>query len=245
MSIRGKVVAAAAVLTLAGGVTAAGALAAQAATPSCYENCIDLFSQKFGNTFAPSFVLDVLLQQAHAGSPVTLYRASNNDAAEDFLVFAQARVSHFASLGLVSATVASHFGGTCARVSPVTGRCVRHYLNDWAYEIEYAPDGAASGLCVGTVGTAADGTKVALEPCGSSTRTTWVEDWGGQIGNGYAPLINGSDTSASDPYVLNYPGSAVPFQMPTPQLTTWKVQRYAGGGVFNNQLWSADFGALQ
>jgi hypothetical protein len=245
MSIRGKVVAAAAVLTLAGGVSAAGTLTAQAATPSCYEHCIDLFSQKFGTHFAPSFVLDALQQQGTAGTPVALYRASNNDPAEDFLVFAQARVSRFASLGLVSSTVAQYYGGTCARVSSVTGRCVRHYPNDWAYEIEYAPDGVPGGLCVGTVSTAADGTKVALEPCGSSTRTTWVQDWGRQIGTGYAPLISGSDTSAADPYVLNYPGAATPYQMPTPQLTTWALTRYAGGGVFNNQLWSADFGPLQ
>jgi hypothetical protein len=245
MSIRGKVVAAAAVMTLVGGVSAAGTLTAQAATPSCYQRCIDIFSQKFGTHGSPSFVLDVVLQRARAGQPVTLYRASNADAGEDFFIHLQGRVSSFATLGLVSPTLALHYGGFCSRVSSVTHGCVRHYPNDWAYEFEYAPNGVASGLCLGVATTAADGTKVVLETCGASTRTSWVVDAGGKIGNPYVPLINGSDTSATDPYVLSYPGSTAPFQLSTPQLTTWKLQRYPGGRPFSNQLWSANFGPLQ
>jgi len=241
MSIRGKVMAAAAVMTLVGGVSAAGTLAAQAATPSCYQNCINLFSQKYGSPF----ILDVQLQRGRAGQPITLYRASNNDAGEDFIIFDKARVSGFASLGLVSATVAQHWGGTCAQVSSMTHKCVRHYPNDWAYEIEYAPDGVPSGLCVGVEHPAGDGTKVVLERCGSGGRTSWIVDANAALGNPSVPLINGSDTSANDPYVLNFPGSATPFQTPTPQLTTWQLQQYFGGGVFNNQLWSANFGPLQ
>ena len=53
MSIKGKVMAAAAVMTLVGGVSAVGTLTAQAATPSCYQHCIDLFSQKFGTLVRP------------------------------------------------------------------------------------------------------------------------------------------------------------------------------------------------
>ena len=45
MSIRSKILAAAATLTLAGGVaSAAGALPARAATPECGPSCLDLFS---------------------------------------------------------------------------------------------------------------------------------------------------------------------------------------------------------
>jgi hypothetical protein len=245
MSIRGKVVAAAAVMTLAGGVSAAGTLAAQAATPSCYQRCIDLFSQKFGTHGTPSFVLDVLPGRVRAGQPVTLYRASNNDAGEDFLVYFQHRVSSFATLGLVSPALGQRYGGACSLVSSITHRCVRHYPNDWAYEFEYAPDGVQSGLCLGLANNAADGTKVVLETCGLTTRTSWVVDAGAALGNPYVPLINGSDTNVTDPYVLNYPGSATPFQLPTPQLTTWQLQHYPGGGVFNNQLWSANFGPLR
>jgi hypothetical protein len=141
--------------------------------------------------------------------------------------------------------VAQHWGGTCSQVSAMTHKCVRNYPNDWAYQIEYAPDGVPSGMCVGVEHPAGDGTNVVLERCGSGGRTTWVVDANATLGNSNVPLINGSDTSVKDPYVLNFPGSAAPANMPTPQLTTWKLQRYANGGVFNNQQWSADFGALQ
>jgi len=236
--------AAAAVMTLVGGVSAVVTLTARAATPSCYENCIGLFSQKFGTHAAPSFVLDVQLQQGKAGQPIRLYRASNGDPGEDFFISLTHRVSWFAARGLVSSAVSVHYGGACSRVSSVTHNCVSHYPNDWAYQIEYAPDGVPSGLCMGLAQTAGDGTDVVLEPCGSSTRTTWVVDANATLGNPSVPLINASDTSVSDPYVLNYPGSAKPFQMPTPQLTTWSLQWYPNGHVFNNQLWSADFGPL-
>jgi hypothetical protein len=237
MSIKGKVTAAAAVMTLVGGVSAIGTLTAQAATPSCYEHCIDLFSQKF----AQSFVLDV--QQGQAGQPIRLYQASNGDAGEDFFLSRSGRVSTFVTDGLVSSAVAARYGGGCSRVSSVTHDCVAHYANDWAYQLEYAPDGVPSDLCVGLSATVGDGTKVALEPCVSSS-TAWVADAHAGLGNAAVPLVNGSDTSTSDPYVLNYPGGAAPFLMPTPQLTTWQLQRYPSGRVFNNQLWSAAFGQV-
>jgi hypothetical protein len=240
MSIRGKIMAAAAVMTLAGGISAAGTLTARAATPSCYENCTELFTQKFSDLF----ILDALLQRGKAGQAIVLYRASNADAAEDFTVFESARVSRFASTGLVSSAVAARFGGGCSRVSSVTHKCVSNYANDWAYKFEYAPNGVTSGLCIGVAKAPADGTKVVLESCSAPTATTWVADANAAIGSTAVPLVNGSDTSVSDPYVLNFPGSGTPFQMPTPQLTTWKLQRYSNGGVYNNQLWSADFGPV-
>ena len=237
MSIRGKVMAAAAVMTLVGGVSAVGTLTAQAATPSCYEHCVELYTQKFGSFF----ILDVLAQGRKAGQPITLYRSSNNDPGEDFTIVSTARVSRFAAEGLVSAAVAAHYGGTCSRVSSVTHKCVSHYPNDWAFEFEYVPDGVPTGLCVGVAGTARDGTKVVLERCGSA-RTAWVADAPAHVSS--VALISGTDTSVSDPYVLNYPGSNLPYQMPTPQLTTWALSRYQDGHVFNNQLWSASSGPV-
>ncbi len=237
MSIRGKMVAAAAVVTLAGGVSAVGTLSAQAATPSCYEHCVELYTQKFGSFF----ILDVLLQRGKAGQPITLYRSSNNDPAEDFTIFSSARVSRFAAEGLVSSALAAHYGGTCSRVSSRTHKCVSHYPDDWAFEFEYVPDGVPTGLCMGVARTARDGTKVVLEPCGSA-RTAWVADAPARVSA--VALISGTDTNVSDPYVLNYPGSTVPYQMPTPQLTTWALSRYQDGHVFNNQLWSASSGPV-
>jgi hypothetical protein len=47
MSIKTKVLAAAATLTIAG-VSTAGTLSASAATPQCGQACIQIFSAKFG-----------------------------------------------------------------------------------------------------------------------------------------------------------------------------------------------------
>ncbi len=59
MSIKSKVLAAAATLTLVGGVGVTGALtagSASAATPSCGNSCINVFSQQFGTHRSPNYV---------------------------------------------------------------------------------------------------------------------------------------------------------------------------------------------
>ena len=70
MSIKSKIFAAAATLTMVGGLGAAGTLTANAATPSCGHNCIDIFSRQFGTHKHPTFVLDVFQQKAKAGQPI-------------------------------------------------------------------------------------------------------------------------------------------------------------------------------
>jgi hypothetical protein len=226
MFIKSKALATAATLTLVGGIGAAGTLAANAATPPCGHHCIDLFSREFGTHKHPAFVLDVYQQKAQAGQPVILWATSNTDPGEDFTVSAQGTVGDFYKAGLVSAALDLH------------------YSKFWAYEFEYAPDGVGSGLCVGVGSTAVDGTKVALEPCGQSSKTLWVVDSYDTIKGHFVPLINGSDTNFSNPYVLNYPGGAYPTDSPRPQLTTWTLSKYSNGTVFDNQMWSADFGVL-
>jgi len=230
MSIKSKVIAAAATLTLVGGVSVVGALdagAASAATPSCGHRCLDLFSREFGTHRNPAFVLDVLRQGAKVGQPIILYRASNSDPAEDFTISAQGTVYDFYEAGLASAALNLHYS---------------HFE---AYEIEYAPNGADSNLCVGVGSAPTDGTKVALEPCGETAKTLWVADSYDTVFGGYVPLINGADTNFSHPYVLNYPGNAYPTDNPRPQLTTWTLSKYSDGTVYNNQLWGADYGVLR
>ena len=158
MSIKTKVLAAAATLTLVGGLGAAGALSANAATPSCGHNCIDIFSRTFGTHHRPNFVLDVFRGISKTGTPIILYRTSNSDAAEDFTISFQGTVTDFFNAGLVSAALNLHYG------------------SDWAYEIEYSPYGRNSGLCVGVGSTAANLTPVSLQPCGASAKTVWVVD---------------------------------------------------------------------
>ena len=227
MSIKSKFVAAAATLALAGGLATAGALTASAATPSCGHRCIDIFSREFGTHRHPAYVLDVWRQSAKAGTPIILYRTTNTDKAEDFTISFQGTVSDFFAAGLVSAALNLH------------------YSHNWAYEIEYSPNGVNSGLCVGTASTAANGTPVVLVPCGASAKSVWVVDSQDSIGRGYVPLINGSTTTFSHPFVLHYPGNSVPTDTPRPVLNTWNLQKYSNGSVFDNELWGANFGVLR
>jgi hypothetical protein len=227
MSIKSKFVAAAATLTVVGGLATAGALSASAATPPCGHNCIDIFSREFGTHTHPNYVLDVWRQTAKAGTPIILYRTSNTDKAEDFTISNQGTVADFFAAGLVSASLNLH------------------YSADQAYEFEYSPNGVNSGLCVGTATTAADRTPVVLVPCGASAKSVWVVDSQDAIGRGYVPLINGSDTNFSHPFVLHYPGNAFPTDTPRPQLNTFELQKYSNNSVFDNELWGANFGVLR
>src|SRR6266487_1876770 len=102
MSIKSKVFAAAATLTLVGGVGAVASFSAGAATPSCGHDCIDVFSREFGTHAHPNFVLDVWRQGAKVGQPIILFRTSNTDPAEDINASFQGLTSDFFGAGLVS-----------------------------------------------------------------------------------------------------------------------------------------------
>jgi hypothetical protein len=227
MSVKNKILAAAATLTMVGGLSAAGALSASAATPSCGNSCIDIFSYEFGHHSSPNFVMDVKQGTTRAGTPIILYRSANNDAAEDFTVSFQGTVNDFYQAGLVSSALNLHYS---------------HFA---AFEFEYSPNGVNSGLCVGVGSTAANQTPVALEPCGSSSKTVWVVDSYDTIRGGYVPLINGSDTNFSHPYVLHYPGNGYPTDTPRPQLNTYELQKYSNNSVYDNELWGANYGVLR
>jgi hypothetical protein len=261
MSIKSKVFAAAATLTLVGGVGAASALtagSASAATPSCGWTCVDIFSHNYGTHHHPGFVMDVLRQGEKVGQPVILFRTSNSDPAEDFTIAYQGQVSDFAAAGLMSPALALHYGGGCEFWNnvghPPVPTCQKYFPNDFAFEFEYAPYGVDSGLCVGTPTTAAQDTFVSLQPCGASSKTVWVVDIANSTGhsffNLYVPLINGSTTNFSHPYVLTYPQNSYPTDMPRPQLTTQTLQQFSNGGFVNggtvnaNQEWGGDFGPL-
>ncbi len=259
MSIKSKVLATAATLTMVGGVGAAGVLApatpANAATPSCGLTCIDIFSHQFGHHRAPNYLLDVWQQHIRIGQPIILYRSSNNDLAEDFRLEFQGTVADFFAVGMVSSALALHYG--CIGTGPTQNfpDCfgLNIVVNDPAFEIEYTPLGQFSGLCVGVASTAVQGEKVSLQECGASSKTVWVVDIFDQpftFFTGYAPLINGSDTNFSQPFVLTYPQSGFPTDKPRPVLEVDNLQGYSHGfppilnypSLVDNQLWGADFG---
>ena len=94
---------------------------------------VDIFSPLFGSHHSPSYVLDVLRQGEKVGQPIILFRASNFDPAEDFVVSYQGLVSDFFAAGLVSAAVELHYGGGSTLPNGTKT------ADDPAFEIEYAP----------------------------------------------------------------------------------------------------------
>ena len=240
MSVKSKVAAAAATLTMVGGVGMAGALSAgtaSAATPSCGPSCINVFSKQFGTHKSPNFTIDVLRQGERTGQPIILFRTANYDPALDWTVAFQGTVADFHAAGLVSGALDLHYW----------------YLP--AFENEYAPFGVDSGLCLGVATTAFNDEGVTLQPCGVSANTVWVLDyrdsWSTFLHGGYVPLINGSDTNFSHPFVLTYPNIRYPTDKPRPQVVVTNLTGFSNGpngpelGTVNNdQLWGADFGVL-
>jgi hypothetical protein len=227
MSIKAKIAAGAATLTIVGGgLGTVGALTASAATPSCNTGCTQGFSQKYG----PQYVLDVYQARAAAGQPVILFQSSNTDPAEDFTFSFQGSVGSFYqhNHGVVSPQFAHTYG------------------NDPAFEIQYSPYGLNSNFCLSTTPNQAAqaGDKVALQNCGQSASSLFAFDLNHITGDRRSefradvPLISGATTSFSNPEVLNYPAGN-PTDMPRPQLNVQPEKTYSGGQVFDNQVWGA------
>jgi len=253
MSFKSKVLASAASLALVGGLAVTGGLSASAATPSCGSNffntpplppgCINVFSKQFGSHRSPNFIMDVFRQGAKVGQPIILFRTSNSDPAEDFTVSLQGKVSEFFGAGLVSAATNLHYGNGSAQAT-----------DEQAIELEYSPFGVQTGLCVGVFSTAIRNEGVTLQPCGVSGKTVWIVDSVDQpftfFFRGYAPLINGSNTNFSHPFVLDYPANGFPTDKPRPQLRVANLTGFSSGfgpivgTVPNTQLWGATFGPI-
>jgi hypothetical protein len=258
MSIKSKALATAAALTLVSGAGMAGALSAgtaSAATPSCGGGCVDIFSHQFGTHHSPNYVVDVLRQGEKVNQPVILFRTADFDPAEDWTVSFQGTTADFYAAGMVSAAVALHYGCIPTVNFPDCYGQTTFAINDPAFEIEYAPFGVDSGLCMGVAATAIEEEGVTLQPCGVSGKTVWIADIfdsPATLFNGYVPLINGSDTNFSNPYVLTYPSSGFPTNMPRPELEVDNITGFSQGfppgpelgTVQDNQLWGADFGVL-
>jgi hypothetical protein len=221
-----------------------------------------LFSKNFGSYLNPQFALDVFRQGAKVGQPIILFRESNSDPALDFTATSEGQVSDFFQAGLVSAAFNLHYG---CNWNVFEDQCGNRFPDLFAFEMEYAPFGVLSGLCVGAT-SALPGTKVTLQPCGVNAGTVWAVDtldscpFTNPLYSFEAQAINGLDTNFSHPSVLTYPASGSPTDKPRPQLYLSELTGFSqtggvtpstvacGGlavsGPDNNQLFGAWRGVL-
>lgn len=218
MSFRGNLGCGIAALTLAGGtaLAAGAAIPAHAATSACGHNCMTLYSQQFGT----GDVMAVFNGVDSVGQAVIVTTAGP-DADEDFLSLYEGTVASVYADGLVSS------------VADQT------WPSDGVYQYEYAPDGVLSGLCLGTALTASPGVPVDLQPCGLTSTVMWIPlPESTFLGDGFSPLVNGSDASTTSTPVLDV-------SAPNDQLTIQALTRGPRGPVTTPyEMWQDESGVL-
>jgi hypothetical protein len=194
----------------------AGRAGAPAATPPCGTSCISLYNVEQGTSYA----LAVQGGTAKSGQAIVLSPATNSNSAEDWTYSAEGTVYQY------------YLAGAAGGISPAFDL---DYSADELYEFQYSPDGVTSGLCLGLAATAANNSKVTLQPCGPNSLTLWAAAAADQSGR-TVPLINGSDTNFSTPYVLQAASTGT-------QLVTASLAE-DDGVVNDDQMWASEFGPL-
>ncbi len=222
MSIKSKVLAAAAVLSLAGGLSAAGAGAASAATPQCANNCLTPKSAAY-----PRFVESALFGIPLRGVPTIVSPAAGWNPGEDFTLPTGTPVNaaYYYARGMVSAALTSQYGGTGFA----------------AVQIEYAPYGKPTGLCSGIATTAYQDEALSLQPCSTPDTTVWILDFNDSQIRGDYSIINASTTDFTHPFVMTILGN------PARQLVTPIILQHLLGNPGNvpaNELWATAAGTL-
>jgi hypothetical protein len=216
MSIKKRVVAVAATMTIATGVIAVGVLSASAATPVC--------GRELGSYDQPGPVEAVLDGVAQVGQPVILSPASSSDPSQDFVPGGGPLVSDFYAAGMVSAEVNSKWGANRAA------------------QIVYAPFGEGSGLCAAVATTAFQGQGLTLQPCTTPATTVWILDVA-DAPEGYSAIVSASTTDFSRPFAMHYPYDQQAADHRIQQIEVRRLQFLSDGHTLpDRQLWGFHFG---
>ncbi|TCN40735.1 hypothetical protein EV644_10517 [Kribbella orskensis] len=227
MSVKRKMLTAAAALTTIGGLATVGTGSASAATPQCGDACISIFSKVLGTPAQPNFVEDILGGVARVGQRVILKQASGSDPSEDIIPHG-GTVADFYAAGMVSAEVNSHYGSL---------RAVQQ---------EYAPLGVPSGLCVGLASVAYQDEPLTLQPCSVPATTVWILNPALSHAPGYFPIINASTPDFSHPFAMDLRQDAIASDHQRLEIHARRLQFLTGEKTLpDSQLWGAHFGALQ
>jgi hypothetical protein len=214
MSVTGKAALGLAVLALAGGAGLAAASPAGAATAACGNPCMTLSGQDLGSGYVTAVAGGIPV----IGAPVRLSAAAASQA-EDWQETDAGNVTDLAAQGLVSPEIGTLYAG------------------EEGYEFQFAPNGVASGLCLGLATAAHEGGRVTLRRCAVSSRTIWVANLGAQHGR-FVPLVPGSDTSSTYDQNLVLTGSAAGRALTVSQLSE------SDGIIASDQMWQTIWGVL-
>jgi hypothetical protein len=228
MSIRRKMFVPVAAVTLVGYACVVGTLSSTAATAACGPHCISIFSKELGTYKQPGVVEDVLDGAATVGQPVILKQSSGSDNSEDLIPTGGRLVSDFYKSGMVSSQVNSR------------------YASLKAAQIEYAPGGKPTGLCVGLAEVANANEGLTLQPCSVPALTVWIIDTADSPATsaaGYFPIVNASTTDFSRPFAMDLPQGEVANHQ-TLQIHVKQLQFGSDKALPDRQLWGAHFGAL-
>jgi len=102
-------------------------------------------------------------------------------------------VSDFYAAGMMSAEAESHYGSLRAT------------------QIEYAPSGVRTGLCVGLMTVAYQNEGLTLQPCNLPAVTVWILDFPDSPATAPAwfPIVNASTTDFQRPFAMSLPRDEV------------------------------------
>jgi hypothetical protein len=218
MPIKTKVLAAAAALTVAGGLSTAATLSASASTTQCGTACVQISSKLYG----PGFVESVFQGIPAAGQPTIVHAASSSDPTGDFInpLGHPVLVSTLYAAGMVSAAVNAHYG------------------SEPAVQVEYAPYGQPTGLCAAVATTAYQNEGLSLQPCRTPGTTVFIIDKNDSPATwpAYFPIVNASTTDFTHPFTMTIDGN--PTHKPFPQITLQRMHDNPTD-VPDNQLWQA------
>jgi hypothetical protein len=228
MPIKSKMLAVGAALSLVGGLGAVATLPAGAATQACGEHCIEVYSTLFGTEANPRFVETVFHGLAKVGQPTVLATASSANAAAD-LIPSIGSASEFYEKGLVSAAVAAHYG-------PLH-----------ALQLQYAPSGKPTGLCVGLKAAAYPNEGLSLLSCKVPVLTVFIidtPDAPAAAAEKHFPIVVASTDDFTHPYAMTFLGNKAPNDQPFPAI---RVDKLIGNpaDVPSRQLWGSDSGVVK
>jgi pimeloyl-ACP methyl ester carboxylesterase len=157
---------------------------------------------------------------------MVLDKASNTNTASDIVPHLN-KVSGFYAMGMVSADVNAHYGSL------------------FAAQLEYAPSGNKTGLCVGLAAPAYEYESLSLQPCTTPGSTVFIVDSldAPTATPMYTPLVLGSTDDFVHPWTMVYDG--YPTDHPTPRIRVNKLERDQNGAVPIDQLFGTAHGVLQ